>query len=203
MSEAPRARRPNDPIPETLEEIEAELDHWTGQLSECSMGSERFNAVEVRLRQLARAKESLSPRTASNTQVDATQPSPRRVFVVHGRNLEARDAMFAFLRSVNLDPIEWSEAVSFTGEGSPFIGQVLDRAFSEAMAVVVLITGDDLARLDPRFLTDDDPDYEKKLTPQARPNVLFEAGMAFGRHPERTILVRLGNSRAFSDVAPE
>lgn len=66
---------------------------------------------------------------------------------------------------------------------------------------LVLITGDDLARLDPRFLTDNDPDYEKKLTPQARPNVLFEAGMAFGRHPERTILVRLGHSREFSDVA--
>jgi hypothetical protein len=109
--------------------------------------------------------------------------------------------MFTFLRSVNLDPIEWSEAVSLTGEGSPFNGQVLDRAFHEASAVVVLITGDDLACLDSRFLTDHDPDYEKKPTPQARPNVLFEAGMAFGRNPERTILVRLGHSRAFSDVA--
>jgi predicted nucleotide-binding protein len=202
MPDAPRPRRPNDPIPETLEEIEADIDHWTGQLSECSMGSECFNAVEVRLRQLARAKErSPSPRTGGNAQVVAAQPSPRRVFVVHGRNLEARDAMFTFLQSDDLDPIEWSEAVSFTGEGSPFIGQVLDRAFSEAKAVVVLITGDDLARLDPRFLTDNDADYEKTLTPQARPNVLFEAGMAFGRYPERTILVSLGRSRAFSDVA--
>jgi predicted nucleotide-binding protein len=135
-----------------------------------------------------------------NTQTGGV-PSPRRVFVVHGRNLEARDAMFTFLRSVDLDPIEWSEAVSFTGEGSPFIGQVLDRAFSEAKAVVVLITGDDLARLAPRFLTDNDADYEKTLTPQARPNVLFEAGMAFGQYPGRTILVSLGRSRAFSDVA--
>ena len=67
--------------------------------------------------------------------------------------------------------------------------------------MVVLITGDDLARLESRFLTDSDPDYEKELTPQARPNVLFEAGMAFGRQPERTILVSLGRSRAFSDVA--
>lgn len=202
MSGTPRPRRPNDPIPETPEEIEAELDHWTGQLSECSMGSERFNAIEVRLRQLARAKErSPSLRTTGDAQVGAMQPSRRRVFVVHGRNSEARDAMFTFLRSVNLDPIEWSEAVSLTGEGSPFNGQALDRAFSEAKAVVVLITGDDLARLDPRFLTDSDPDYETKLTPQARPNVLFEAGMAFGRHPERTILVRLGHSRVFSDIA--
>jgi DNA-binding MarR family transcriptional regulator len=37
--------------------------------------------------------------------------------------------------------------------------------------------------------------------PQARPNVLFEAGLAFGRHPERTILVEFDASRPFSDVA--
>jgi Predicted nucleotide-binding protein containing TIR-like domain len=91
--------------------------------------------------------------------------------------------------------------VTGTGEGSPFIGQVLDRAFSQAKAVVVLITGDDIARLNPSFWSNADPPHEKELNPQARPNVLFEAGMAFGRHPERTILVSLGYSRPFSDVA--
>jgi predicted nucleotide-binding protein len=106
-----------------------------------------------------------------------------------------------FLRSINLDPIEWSEAVSFTGEGSPFTGQILDKAFSQARAVVVLITGDDLARLGTRFQSARDPGYEKDPTPQARPNVLFEAGMAFGRQPERTILVTLGETRPFSDIA--
>lgn len=202
MSQAPQTRRPTDPVPESLEKIEADIDYWTDQLAECSGGSERHHQVESRLRRLTRAKERSAPVTDSaNAQANSQDAAPRRIFVVHGRNLKARDAMFAFLRSLDLDPIEWSEAVSFTGQGSPFIGQVLDRAFSEARAVIVLITGDDFARLDPRFLTLHDPDYEKKLMPQARPNVLFEAGMAFGRHSERTILVSLGQSRPFSDVA--
>lgn len=137
------------------------------------------------------------------THSQSVQPTenPRRVFVVHGRNGKARDAMFTFLRSIDLEPIEWSEAVSLTGEGSPFNGQVLEKAFAKAKAVVVLITGDDLARLGTRFQQPEDEPGETELTPQARPNVLFEAGMAFGRHPERTILVRLGHGRQFSDVA--
>jgi hypothetical protein len=34
-----------------------------------------------------------------------------------------------------------------TGKGSPYIGEVLDAAFSNAQAVVVVLTGDDFARL--------------------------------------------------------
>jgi predicted nucleotide-binding protein len=46
-----------------------------------------------------------------------SHPDPTKVFVVHGRNEKARIAMFAFLRAIGLQPIEWSEAVSLTGTG--------------------------------------------------------------------------------------
>jgi predicted nucleotide-binding protein len=157
------------------------------------------------LPQIARALHALDEALGNSLAVQpepvVQSPDPRRVFVVHGRNLAARDAMFGFLSAINLAPIEWDQAVSFTGEGTPHIGTILDKAFSEAKAVVVLITGDDLARLGTRFQTTHEEAFESQLTPQARPNVLFEAGMAFGRQPTRTILVSLGKTRPFSDVA--
>lgn len=125
----------------------------------------------------------------------------QRVFVVHGRNEELRKSMFDFLRSIGLKPIEWSQAIEMTGEAAPFIGDVLDIAFLHAQAVIVLLTGDDEARLRPQYHTEKMPDYEKNLTPQARPNVLFEAGLALGRFPKQTIIVEIGDLRPFSDIA--
>jgi len=114
--------------------------------------------------------------------------------------LKARDALFDFLRSIGLDPIEWSQAVAATGKGTPYVGEILDKMFSMAQAVVVLMTPDDEAQLRAHLRRKDEPSYETELTPQARANVLFEAGMAIGRYPERTVLVQLGPLRPFSDI---
>ncbi|WP_433057054.1 TIR domain-containing protein [Dactylosporangium sp. CS-033363] len=131
----------------------------------------------------------------------ATPPAEqaRRVFVVHGRNLPARDAMFAFLRALGLTPIEWSTAIGWTGSATPYIGDVLDTAFDRAQAVVVLMTPDEVAYLRPEY-AHDELDPEIQAAAQARPNVLFEAGMAMGRNVKRTVLVELGQVRPFSDV---
>ena len=125
----------------------------------------------------------------------------REVFVVHGRNLVAKDALFEFIRSLDLHPLEWSEAANATGKASPYIGEILDAAFSRAHAVVVIFTPDDEARLRESLRAKNDPPHEIKLTGQARPNVLFEAGMAMARSQDRTVLVELGSLRPFSDVA--
>ncbi|MGD8202422.1 TIR domain-containing protein [Ornithinimicrobium sp. W1679] len=129
---------------------------------------------------------------------DETTVNPRRVFVIHGRNESARAAFFTFLRGLGLDPIEWSEAVHATGQGSPYIGDVLDAAFASAQAVVVLQTPDDVAYLHESLTYPGDPECEAQMQP--RPNVLFEAGMAFGRNTARTILVELGQVKSFSDI---
>lgn len=124
-----------------------------------------------------------------------------KVFVVHGRDTRLSQALFDFLRSIGVQPLEWTQAVALSEHSAPYIGDVLDRALSDVKAVVVLMTGDDIARLSDNLITSNDPDYERVPTPQARPNVLFEAGMAFGRHPTKTILVEIGNVRPFSDIA--
>lgn len=130
--------------------------------------------------------------------------APRRrgttVFVVHGRDLPARDGLFTFLRAVGLKPLEWIQALKLVRKGTPYVGEVLEAAFREAAAVVVLFTPDDEARLQQTFRKGSDPSYERKLTGQARPNVLFEAGMAFGKDPNSTVLVQIGELRPFSDI---
>ena len=129
------------------------------------------------------------------------EANAREVFVVHGRNNRARDALFQFLSAIGLFPLEWAEAVSSTGRTSPYIGDILDAAFSRAHAIVVLFTPDDEARLKEEFQNESDPPHETELTGQARQNVLFEAGMALGQSEDRTILVELGRLRPFSDIA--
>lgn len=140
------------------------------------------------------------------TIITARDPSQReyirsqRVFVVHGRNNTARIAMFAFLRSIGLLPIEWSQALEMTGRASPYVGEVLDSALNAAQAVLVLMTPDEIVSLRPDY-ADGDDDSEVQPSAQARPNVLFEAGLALGRAPDRTVLVEFGKVRPFSDIA--
>jgi predicted nucleotide-binding protein len=125
----------------------------------------------------------------------------RKVFVIHGRNLAIRDSMFDLLRALDLNPMEWTQLISETKKASPYVGEVLEKGFSVATAVVAVLTPDDLARLHPDFVSEDDDEYETDLTGQARPNVLFETGMALASHPDRTILVQIGKLRPFSDMA--
>jgi predicted nucleotide-binding protein len=109
-----------------------------------------------------------------------------RVMVVYGRDDAASVAMFDYLRALKLEPQEWGDLVRASESGAPYTGEVLDRALEIAQAVIVLFTPDDEARLKADLIRDDDSPVEGELRGQPRPNVLFEAGLAFGRHPKRT-----------------
>jgi predicted nucleotide-binding protein len=104
--------------------------------------------------------------------------------------------MFDWLRSIGLRPSEWNQLVDASEVASPFIGQVLESAFQRAQAVVVLFTPDEHVKLREQ-LGGGAPVWRL----QARPNVLFEAGMALATHARRTVLVVLGEQEIPSDLA--
>lgn len=124
----------------------------------------------------------------------------RKVFVVYGRDDTLRKDLFAFLRALNLEPMEWTKGIAATKSGSPTVMQIIDAIFEQAVAAVVLLSPDDESQLKAKFHKASDPEYEKTLTGQARPNVLFEAGIAYGRHPNSTVIVQVGRVKPFTDI---
>jgi hypothetical protein len=117
-------------------------------------------AAEMSLTDPAEISEGEGPGAATNSTAKNT------VFVVYGRNDAARVAMFDFLTSLGLEPLDWDTLLAATGEASPYVGEVLTAGFPMAQAVVVLLTPDDLARLQTVFQQTRDPAHEIELTPQ-------------------------------------
>jgi len=149
-----------------------------------------------------RTRERLERTTAREHPRRRPKPKdPRKVVVVYGRDKKLRNALCTFLRSVGLDPIEWGQAMKATGKAQPSIPETVDAAFKEGAAVVVLLSPDDIVVLAPRLRRPKESKQETTRMGQARPNVLFEAGLAFGIYPEATVLVSVGDVKPFSDVS--
>jgi predicted nucleotide-binding protein len=118
----------------------------------------------------------------------------KAVMVIYGHDKQAKDALFAWLRAIGLQPREWTQLIRGSGSASPYIGEVLDRALRDVQAVIAFFTPDEY--ITTATLGDPDP---PRL--QARPNVLIEAGMALITHPTRTIIAVLGDQQLPSDLA--
>jgi predicted nucleotide-binding protein len=136
---------------------------------------------------------------AGESRVATAPENPKLVFVIHGRQLVGE--FHDFLRALGLKPLEWSKARSLTGKPNPYTWEIVDKALSQAGAIVALLTPDDEARLREDLWSEYDSGLEKEYLAQPRQNVLFEAGVAYGRDPQRTILVRVGSQRPMSDLA--
>ncbi|WP_223187498.1 TIR domain-containing protein [Streptomyces sp. CBMA29] len=152
---------------------------------------------------LAAAQETT---TAGTARRDSSERTPddglrsRNVFVVHGRDEQARLAMFGLLRRLDLRPLEWEELVRATGKTSPYIGEVIANAPSLARAALVLLTPDDTAKLHPELLGDYERVDEVQYTGQPRQNVLIELGMVLMAYRARTVIVEVGRLRHATDI---
>jgi predicted nucleotide-binding protein len=140
------------------------------------------------------------PRRASKAAKKTKKTKGNTVFVVHGRDDALRRSMFDFLRALNLHPLEWDHAIDEAKEGNPYVGNVLNVVMEKAEAIIVLFSPDDLAQLKDQFVKSGERSSEGKPQVQARPNVLFEAGLALGAHLTKTVMVQIGRVKAFSDI---
>jgi Predicted nucleotide-binding protein containing TIR-like domain len=143
-----------------------------------------------------------SPTVQATREVSRPRVRPAKnntLFVVHGRDIKLNEDMFALLRALNLNSIEWSSAVAKTRGNNPDVDKIIAGQMKSVQGIVVMISPDEQAKLKGKFCDPTNPS-EKTLQDQARPNVLFEAGWAFGAYPGKTLLVRVGNTRPISDL---
>lgn len=129
--------------------------------------------------------------------VEELKMQSKKVFVVEGRNKKMNEAMFTFLTAVGLEPIEWEQARALTGRATPYIGEIIEKAFLKAQAIIVLLTSDEECKLKKTLQTEKN---DHVLRHQPRANVIFEAGAAFAYNPERTILIKIGDVSLWSDI---
>lgn len=146
------------------------------------------------------AAAAAKTRARGEKRLSAKKPKDNSVFVVHGRNQKLRKSIFEFLRALGLRPMEWSTALASARGVNPYIGDVLDSAMAKVAAVVVIFSADEEARLKPEFCAPNELRTDGALRGQPRPNVIFEAGLALGRHPEKTLLIQVGTVRGFTDI---
>lgn len=125
-------------------------------------------------------------------------PDPKKVFIIHGRNTKARKAVEQFVRALGLVPIDFEQLAA--DSGAAFVGEIVRTGLAQAQGIIALFTADEISHLRPDYHEPHDG-QEDKMRWQSRPNVIFEAGMAYGSAPERTILAVLGGqTKLFSDV---
>ncbi len=126
-------------------------------------------------------------------------PDPKRVFVIYGRNQAAYDEMVKFLRALGLDPKPFLEVSGECG-ANPTVLEIVRHGMEQAAGVVALFTPDEWAVLRPMHDPARRVSAESRRW-QARPNVIFEAGLALGIAEARTIFVKLGaDVDLFSDI---
>jgi hypothetical protein len=129
----------------------------------------------------------------------SVEPDKEKVFVIHGRDNTARHEMGVFLRSMGLEPL-WFRDVRKNMSGTVQIIKVVEHGMELAQGVLALFTPDEFAALHP-VLRKKGESGDAVQRWQARPNVLFEAGLAYGRDPDRVAFVLFGDAKLFTDAS--
>jgi predicted nucleotide-binding protein len=129
---------------------------------------------------------------------DLQAGAPPSAFIIHGRETQLKDALKAFLISLGIEPVDF-DAVRARLAGAVTVDRVVQEGMHRTDFVIALFDPEDYSSLAPRFRgavpTPDDVRW------QPRPNVIFEAGIAFGQNPSRILIVRTCALPPFSDLS--
>jgi len=195
------------------------LAGWLTQQLDDHLGYLRIDLGQTRRARELAAEELEQATSAEPSDADALRPaalagqpgggsgSPaqpdkaRRVFVVYGRDSKLSSRFFDLLRAADLRPLEWETLVRATGRATPSLAEVVAGAPHLAQATLVLLSPDDVVELHSDLVLDDDAPQYRGRGAQARPNVLFELGLAMMAYPDSTVIVEVGNLRPLSDLA--
>jgi hypothetical protein len=132
--------------------------------------ADEFERVEVQVKTFHRTAwlwtgEAPAEKVARPRAETAKPLVNREIFVIHGRDEDARKAMFGLLRALDLHPLDWEEVVARTGKPMPYREEM-------GPASLVLLTPDDVNG--------------------TYPDTLIRAGRALALHPDQTIVVQIG-----------
>ena len=123
-----------------------------------------------------------------------------KVFIIHGRDLEARAELAKFLRSIGLEDMPFEDVASSLPP-NPFVADVVREGIRRAAAVIAIFTPDEHSVFHDPATAASPTAAPGETRWQARPNVIFEAGIALGCAREKTILTAVGNDvKLFSDL---
>ena len=140
-------------------------------------------ACEILRDQLDSKKHSDQPGTPNDRGAES-----RKVFIVHGHNGEAREAVARFLTEIGFEPIILMEQAS---QGKTIIEKVEKYGDDVGFAVVLLTPDDEFKDLS-----------GSKLKPRARQNVLLELGYFMGRLTRKRVCsLRKGDVEIPTDFA--
>jgi hypothetical protein len=125
----------------------------------------------------------------------------KKVFVIHGHDKRAHGELVKLLDALGLEELSFESVANEMGP-SPFVRDIVIEGIKRADAVVALFTPDEQAALYDPETGDSRAAREGGSRWQARPNVIFEAGIAFGGLADREPIVAvLGDDvRLFSDL---
>ncbi|HEX6367853.1 MAG TPA: nucleotide-binding protein [Longimicrobium sp.] len=166
----------------------------TGRLVFQGKPAARDKIEEVVSKFLERRLKRQVPSTSSSVVPTKRKPKSKKIFVVHGHDLVAREQLELVLHELKLEPFVLARS---SGGGLTII-EALEKQ---------IVSGDDAAGFGIVLLTPDDMGHARKAggngtRPRARQNVILELGMligALGRH--NVAVVKTGDIELPSDIS--